>query len=140
MSDLSIPFGLRVVVVEDEPFVRELAVCELEDGGFAVDGFATADDALRHLADHAADTSVVFTDVQMPGRIDGLGLTAIIARSWPAIKVIVTSGGSSVNTSLLPACAMFVPKPWRATDIVRRVTALSAAAPRDRGGTAASAA
>lgn len=128
MSDLSAHCSLRVVVVEDEPFVRELAVCELEDGGFLVDGFATADEALRHLTDHAAETAVVFTDVQMPGRIDGLALTAIVARSWPDIRVLVTSGGTSVDTGLLPACAIFVPKPWRATDIVRRVTALTAAA------------
>lgn len=128
MSDPSALCSLRIVVVEDEPFVRELAVCELEDCGFAVDGFASADEALRHLVDHAANTALVFTDVQMPGRIDGLALTAIVARSWPAIKVLVTSGGTSVDTGLLPPCAMFVPKPWRATDIVRRVAALTAAA------------
>ncbi len=127
MSDPSALCSLRIVVVEDEPFVRELAVCELEDGGFAVDCFATADEALRHLADHAAEIAVVFTDVQMPGRIDGLALTAIVARSWPGIKVLVTSGGISVDTGLLPPCAIFVPKPWRAADIVRRVTALTVA-------------
>ena len=128
MNDLSAVPSLRIVVVEDEPFVRELAICELEDCGFAVDGFGTADEALRHLVRHAAETAVVFTDVQMPGRLDGLALTDIVARSWPAIGVLVTSGGSSVDMALLPRCARFIPKPWRATDVVLRVTELVAGA------------
>lgn len=126
MSDLSAAPGFRIVVVEDEPFVRELAVCELEDCGFKVDGFGTADEAMRHLLCYAAETAVVFTDVQMPGRLDGLALTALVARSWPSIRVLVTSGGSSVDTALLPSCARFIPKPWRATDIVLQVTELMA--------------
>lgn len=124
MRDRSAASRFRIVVVEDEPFVRELAVCELEDCGFAVDGFGTADEALSHLVRHAAETAVIFTDIQMPGRLDGLALTDIVARSWPAIRVLVTSGGSSVDTGLLPPCARFMPKPWRATDVVLRVTEL----------------
>lgn len=126
MRELSTASSFRIVVVEDEPFVRELAVCELEDCGFAVDGFGSADEALRHLARHAGETAVVFTDVQMPGRLDGLALTEIVARCWPGIRVLVTSGGSSVDTGLLPPCASFIPKPWRVTDVVLRVTEFTA--------------
>jgi DNA-binding NtrC family response regulator len=114
-----------VIVVEDEFLVRELAVCELEDGGFHVIEFASADAALAHLAAHPDEAAVVFTDVQMPGRLNGLDLVEIVSRTWPAIRILVTSGGTLVNPSILPHCARFVPKPWRAADIVSRVQGLS---------------
>ena len=110
-----------VIVVEDEFIVREIAVCELEDCGFNVIEFPDADAALAHLQDHPGETTVLFTDVQMPGRLNGLDLTDIVSRNWPAIKVLVTSGGPLVNPARLPAGARFVPKPWRASDIVHRV-------------------
>lgn len=114
-----------VVVVEDEALVRELAVCQLEDGGFHVVDFASADDALRYLTVHADETAVLFTDVQMPGHINGLDLVEIVSQRWPGIKVLVTSGGTLVNPMRLPPCARFVAKPWRAADILRRVESLA---------------
>jgi hypothetical protein len=73
---------------------------------------------------------VLFTDVQMPGRLNGLELVDIVSRAWPAIGVLVTSGGPLVNPSKLPPCARFVAKPWRAADIVNRVQGIANAIPR----------
>ncbi len=119
------PQSCTVLVVEDEFLVREIAVTELADSGFTVIEFPTADDALAHLKDHGGETAVVFTDVQMPGRLNGLDLVDIVSRSWPEIGVLVTSGGPLVNPTTLPACARFVPKPWRASDIVSRVRGIA---------------
>jgi DNA-binding NtrC family response regulator len=110
-----------VLVVEDEFLVRELAVCELEESGFNVIEFPTADDALAHLQSHVGETAVIFTDVQMPGRLNGLDLAVIVSRSWPSIGVLITSGGVLVDPQNLPPCAKFVPKPWRPADMVSRV-------------------
>ena len=120
--------NLTVVVVEDEHVVRELAVCELEESGFNVLEFPTADAALAHLQSHGGETAVVFTDVQMPGRLNGLDLVDIVSRSWPEIGVLVTSGGALVDPGALPSCARFVAKPWRAADIVKRVRRIADAA------------
>lgn len=128
------PQSCTVVVVEDEFLVRELAVCELEDCGFNVIEFPTADAALAHLERHADETAVVFTDVQMPGRLNGLDLVDIVSRSWPTINVLVTSGGALVNPGKLPPCARFVQKPWRASDIVNRVLAMAMDALRNERG------
>ncbi len=119
-----------VLVVEDEFLVRELAVCELEESGFTVIEFPCADDAVAYLESHVGETNVVFTDVQMPGRLNGLDLVEIVSRSWPTIGVLVTSGGPLVNPATLPSCARFVAKPWRAADIVTRVQGIADSAGR----------
>lgn len=105
--------------------MRELAVCELEESGFTVVEVPSADDAVAYLESHVGETNVVFTDVQMPGRLNGLDLVDIVSRSWPSIGVLVTSGGPLVNPTKLPSCARFVPKPWRAADIVDRVQGIA---------------
>ena len=119
------PCNRTILVVEDEFLVREIAVSELVESGFTVIEFPTADDALAHLQSHEGETAVVFTDVQMPGRLNGLDLVDIVSRSWPQIGVLVTSGGPLVNPTKLPSCARFVPKPWRASDIVSRVRGIA---------------
>ncbi|UDL94091.1 MULTISPECIES: response regulator [Lichenihabitans] len=124
-QDVTTQRACTVLVVEDEFLVRELAVCELEESGFHVIDFPTADAALVHLESHVGETAVVFTDVQMPGRLNGLDLADIVSRSWPSIGVLVTSGGPLVNPTKLPSCARFVAKPWRAADIVSRVQVIA---------------
>lgn len=124
-ADMTDSRSSTVIVVEDEMLVRELAVCELEDGGFHVIEFSNADAALAHIAAHPDEAAVVFTDVQMPGRLNGLDLVDIVSRTWPSIRVLVTSGGPLVNPSILPHCARFVAKPWRAADIVSRVQGMA---------------
>lgn len=121
------PRPFTVIVVEDDFLVRDLAVSELEDAGYHVIEFPTADEALVHLTDHADEAQVVFTDVQMPGRLNGLDLVDIVSRRWPGIQVLVTSGGTLVNPATLPPCARFVAKPWRGADLVMRMQGLAGA-------------
>lgn len=110
-----------VVLVDDEPIVRDVAACELTDRGFMVVEFASADEALPWLRQHGDTPAVVITDVQMPGVLNGLQLVEILSRLWPTLAVLVTSGGSLVNPALLPPSAKFVSKPWRVSDLAARV-------------------
>ena len=116
-----------VVVVEDEFLVRDLAVCELEDNGFTVVEFDSADAALPYLREHGGETSAIVTDVQMPGSLNGLELVAILDRLWPGVPVLITSGGPLVDPRRLPSCAGFLSKPWRPEDMVARVAGMMAA-------------
>ena len=128
MTHLGTEQGKTVVLVEDEGLVRELAMCELEDSGYHVVEFETADAALAYLRAHGTETAVVVTDVQMPGSLNGLELAAIVSQIMPGTPVLVTSGGPLVDPSRLPRCARFLPKPWRAEEIVERVGRLLSAA------------
>lgn len=113
-----------VVIVEDEFLVRDVAVCELEDNGYTVVEFDTADAALPYLRQHGGRTTALVTDVQMPGTLDGLQLTDIISHIWPHIPVLVTSGGSLVDPARLPRCARFLRKPWRPAEMMDRIRSM----------------
>ena len=118
-----------VALVEDEPIVRDIATVELEDRGFSVVDFASADAALPYLRKNGGAVSLVVTDVQMPGAVNGLELVTLLRRWWPQLKVLVTSGGPLVNPGLLPPTACFLSKPWRPADMVSRVQEIVAAEP-----------
>ena len=110
-----------IALVEDEPIVRDLAACELSDLGFKVVEFGSADAALPWLRSHGADIAVVVTDVQMPGKLNGLQLADILNDLFPRLAILVTSGGPLVDPRKLPPCARFVAKPWRPADLAQRV-------------------
>jgi CheY-like chemotaxis protein len=90
MSDCTVKHPV-VLVVEDNFLIRMHAVDMIADADFAVVEAANADDAIVILEDRL-DITVVFTDIQMPGSMDGLKLAAAIRGRWPPIKIIATSG------------------------------------------------
>lgn len=106
-----------VLVVEDEPLVRMAIVDHLEDEGFTVLEAADADAALVILLNNL-DVRIVFTDIDLPGSMDGLKLAAAIRDRWPPIKIVVTSGHRKVDISDLPPEAQFVPKPYNSDKLV----------------------
>ena len=110
-----------VVIIEDEFLIRELAVCELEDCGYTVVEFDSADAALPYLRQHGGDAALIVTDVQMPGKLNGLQLLEILTQLWPGVPVLVTSGGPLVDPRKLPQRAAFISKPWRPDEMVERV-------------------
>lgn len=101
---------MTVLVVEDESLIRMDIVDRLEEGGFAVFEAASADAAIAIL-EARSDIHLVFTDVDMPGSMDGLKLAAYVRDRWPPIKLIVTSGHVAVREDLLPAGGRFFSKP-----------------------------
>ena len=115
-----------VVIVEDEFLVRDLAICELEDNGYTVVEFESADAALPYLRQHGGEAALILTDVQMPGSINGLELVEILNRLWPRVPVLITSGGPLVDPRSLPPRTGFLSKPWLPQDMVARVNGMGA--------------
>lgn len=114
-----------VLIVEDEFLIRMDAVEMIRAAGFDVVEAANADEAILILEDRP-DITVVFTDVQMPGSMDGLKLAAAIRGRWPPIKIVATSGRVRVADDDLPAGSRFLRKPYSAREIVGTLRELSA--------------
>ena len=107
-----------MLIVEDEPLVRMGAVNIIEDAGFKVIEAASADEAIRIL-EYRGDIRVVFTDIHMPGSMDGLKLAHAVRNRWPPIKIIVTSGRELVTEDDLPEGGRFFTKPYDPTEICK---------------------
>ncbi|EJB07115.1 response regulator containing CheY-like receiver domain and AraC-type DNA-binding domain [Rhizobium leguminosarum bv. trifolii WSM597] len=84
-------FPGAVLAVEDEALIRLAIAGELEDQGFVVYSADGADGAIELIEDHP-EIAVVFTDIDMPGSMDGIKLAAFVRDRWPPIRIIVTSG------------------------------------------------
>jgi CheY-like chemotaxis protein len=115
-----------VLVVEDDFLIRITAVEMIEAAGFDVVEAANADDAMEILISRL-DIAVVFTDIQMPGSMDGLKLAAKIRGRWPPIKIVTTSGIVDVRRLDLPDGGRFLPKPYSCADIVGTLHELTSA-------------
>lgn len=109
--------GKTIVVVEDDPLLRNHAVSTLGAAGLAVVDFETADEAVLFLEERGGDVAAVLTDVRMPGRLDGFDLAVKISMSWPDVTVLLTSGLERPTSLLIPSVA-FLPKPWRPNDVL----------------------
>jgi CheY-like chemotaxis protein len=90
-----------VLVVEDEMFIRMLAVDTLEDGGYVILEAGDAREALA-LLEQTPNISLIFTDINMPGDLDGLDLATEVAKRWPHIEIIVTSGAVRLEDDVIP--------------------------------------
>lgn len=107
----------EVLVVEDEPLVRIVVADAMADRGIMAWEAGDASEALQALCDHPR-IGLVFTDVNMPGEMDGLALAQQVTSSRPDMEVIVTSGARTPDGAELPERATFVPKPYRAEQLV----------------------
>jgi CheY-like chemotaxis protein len=100
-----------VLLVEDEQLLRMDAVEMISSAGFDVVEAANADDAIEIL-EVRRDIVVVFTDIQMPGSMDGLKLARAVRGRWPPIKIVATSGLVDVGEKDLPEGGRFLAKPY----------------------------
>lgn len=100
-----------VLVVEDEPLLRWNAVAAIEEAGFNVVEAVDATEAISILEDRL-DIQVVFTDIQMPGSMDGLRLAHLISTRWPPIGIIATSGQFKLRDDDLPIGGRYLSKPY----------------------------
>ena len=107
---------VHVVVVEDETLVRMDIVAFLENEGFIVSEASNADEAIAALERHI-DIGILFTDIDMPGSMDGLRLSAFVRDRWPPVRIVVTSGHMIVDVADLPDGSVFFSKPYRAATI-----------------------
>lgn len=100
-----------VLVVDDEPLIRFNAVEMVREAGFDVIDVANADEAIA-LLERRFDISLVFTDIQMPGSMDGLKLAAAVRNRWPPIRIVATSGNLRASAGDLPKGGLFIAKPY----------------------------
>lgn len=106
-----------VLVVEDEMLLRMRAVDMVEDAGFTCVEAVDADQAIEIL-ESRADIALLFTDIQMPGRMDGLGLANAVHERWPPIKIMLVSGQLKLAKTDIPADSQFFGKPFEATAMI----------------------
>ncbi len=107
-----------VVVVEDEFLVR-LAACEaLADAGFQVVEVDRSDGAIAVLRSRAIDIHALFTDVHVPGPIDGIALAHLARRNWPWMALLLASGRARPHSSELPDGSRFMSKPYEACQVI----------------------
>jgi two-component system, response regulator PdtaR len=105
-----------VLIVEDETLVRLNAIEMIEADGFDVIEATCADQAISIL-EQRSDIRLIFTDIDMPGSMDGLKLAHFVKGRWPPIKIIATSGHAKIVESDLPEGSRFLPKPYAAATI-----------------------
>ncbi|WP_431204824.1 sensor histidine kinase [Bradyrhizobium betae] len=110
MSSGLIGSPANVLVVEDEMVLRMRAVDIVEDAGFTAVEAVNADEAISIL-EARSDISLLFTDIQMPGSMDGLKLAHAVHDRWPAIKIILVSGQVNPSEAERPADSRFFGKP-----------------------------
>jgi CheY-like chemotaxis protein len=117
-----------VIVVEDEPMVRMAAVDALEDAGFEVLEGKNAQAAMLILKTEGGRVQALFTDVEMPGAMDGLMLARQIHSDWPLISVMVASGQVIPGAGEMPENSRFFKKPYDIGTIVAHIREQASAA------------
>jgi CheY-like chemotaxis protein len=106
------------LIVEDDPLVRELAVALLEETELDVAGVESAEAAVAYLRERGGEVAMIFSDIRLPGMMDGVQLAKAACTLWPTIRIVVTSGDPGDRIDDLPACVTFMPKPWRGLDVL----------------------
>ncbi|WP_082543228.1 response regulator [Sphingomonas sp. Leaf339] len=109
MATSTIPYA---IVVEDDPIIMMETTYILEDAGFRVHESFDGDEAIVHLAEHWENTVLLFSDVDMPGSINGFALARHVAEHWPLIDIVIASGHVVPASGDMPDKATFILKPF----------------------------
>jgi CheY-like chemotaxis protein len=117
--------GIAVLVVEDENLVRMDIATLLEDEGFRVFEASNADEAIEIL-NRRAEIRLMFTDIDMPGSMDGLKLAEAVRDRWPPIRIIVTSGHRHLSDDMLPVEGRFFDKPYDPSRLIAAMRQMTA--------------
>ena len=120
MSD---PSDTTIIVVDDEALIRMHGASMLEDAGYSVVEAASADEAIAIL-EGTTDVRLLFSDVDMPGRMNGIALAELVHERWPNVRLLLTSGHHHIADAQLPDDGRFIPKPYSQKAVVREVNAL----------------
>ena len=112
-----------VLVVEDEMLLRMRAVDMVEDAGYTSVEAVDADQAVAIL-ESRSDIALLFTDIQMPGSMDGLGLAHSVHDRWPPIKIILVSGQLKLANIDIPVGSRFFGKPLEAKVMIAQMRSM----------------
>ena len=113
-----------VLVVEDDPMLLMEAMELVEDAGLSAYGARNADAAIGLLERHP-DIRVLFSDVEMPGSMDGLKLARAVRNRWPPVIIIMTSGRAKLTAGDMPENGMFFAKPYPPAEIVKTLNRIA---------------
>ena len=114
----TVPYGL---VVDDDPIILIDAAQMLEDAGFRTLTAINAAEALHLLEEHHGAVTVLFTDVEIPGDLNGFGLARRVAERWPEIAIMIASGNRKPSSKDMPEGATFLDKPFSAAVVHGRL-------------------
>jgi CheY-like chemotaxis protein len=123
MSQQENPPRQAILVVEDEAILRMNAQGVLEENGFEVLEARDAHEAL-HILEKRPDVRLVFTDIQMPGRLNGLDLLREVHRLWPSVLLIATSARARPHKDEIADDGRFVAKPYSEKELIAQVNDL----------------
>ena len=113
-----------VLVVEDEPLVCISAVDAISEAGFEVIEVRNADQAIAVLERRGPNIHLIFTDIHMPGSMDGLRLVHFVRYRWPPVKIIATSGHAPITENDLPKGGRFLRKPYTDSEVTTTIREL----------------
>jgi two-component system, response regulator PdtaR len=113
-----------VLVVEDEVLVNMFTSGEIRAAGYEVRTAFSADEAMRIL-EQRNDIDLVFTDIDMPGSMDGLKLAAVISLRWSPIRILITTGKAAPRSDQMPAGSAFILKPYDIPDVLQAMQAIN---------------
>jgi CheY-like chemotaxis protein len=116
-----------VVVAEDEILIRLLAADVLTDAGFEVIEVGNAEEALTTLQSRPWEIHLLFTDIHMPGQMNGLELAHYVRRNWPHVALLIASGQDKPVPAALPDGSLFLTKPYNPHHVVLHAKTLTAA-------------
>jgi two-component system, response regulator PdtaR len=128
MAEKIINEVIVVIVVEDEPLIRMVLVEALLDAGFDVIEATHAREAVTMLEGEAIRVHALFTDVHMPGDMDGVALAHHTRLHWPWISLLVTSGRAYPKTNTMPEGTRFIAKPYELKHVIGHIREMRAAA------------
>ena len=106
-----------ILIVEDDPFLRMLTVEFVNEAGFETLEACDADQAIAILESNSKIT-VLFTDINMPGSMDGLKLARVVSNRWPVIEILIASGHVLLQQADLPPNGRFLRKPYRTAAMI----------------------
>lgn len=115
-----------ILIVEDEPLIRMCAAEFAEDAGFGALEVGDAQAAMQHL-ESGAPVAVLFTDINLPGTMDGLALAQEVERRWPEIRILIASGHAVPPASQLSGKVSFIPKPYGSGEFLAALNSVLAA-------------
>jgi CheY-like chemotaxis protein len=118
--DTDAPSCKTILVVEDEALIRIWATDLLEENGFSVLEAKDADAALK-LLQSRHDVKLLFTDVQMPGSLNGMELAREVHARWPHILLVITSGRERPTRAEIPDDGRFVAKPYSGEELLGQI-------------------
>jgi DNA-binding response OmpR family regulator len=85
-----------ILLVEDEPLIREIIAESLEEAGYEVIQASTGDEAISLINDESVTITALVTDFHMPGKADGADVAFCIRERWPEMPVVIASGRPDV--------------------------------------------